>query len=98
MPRPEGSDLQQRIVCAANRREGNIIVAGARHFDDVMRSQIRQMVTVLPKPWTGWEQGFIDNFGDFLTREEAWPIAEAAGQVIRNHDLHRGTLYSEHLY
>lgn len=39
-------------------------------------------------------QGFTDQYGNFLTREEAYPIAKAAGQIIRE-DHCPGTLYSE---
>lgn len=34
----------------------------------------------------------------FLTRQEAWVVAEAAGQIVRDKDKCVGTLYSEHLY
>ena len=44
-------------------------------------------------------QGFIDNFGDWLTREEAWYIADKAGQIIRQDEFGRvGYLFSENLY
>lgn len=87
---------QQVVVCAACRN-GDIIIAGARHFDKVMRSQIVAMGV----SWAGCEEGFIDQFGDFLTREEAMIIAIAAGQKV---DVKRGcggdkeVLYSEGLY
>lgn len=35
-----------------------------------------------------------DQYGNFLTRKEAYPIAKAAGQIIRE-DHCPGTLYSE---
>lgn len=74
--------MQQVIVCAAMRK-GDVIVAGARHFDSVMRSQIKAMDTDAPQPWGGCEQGFIDQWGNFLTRREAWKVADAAGQIRR---------------
>jgi hypothetical protein len=47
------------------------------------------------------EEGFIDQFGDFHARTEAWKIAEAAGQILHRcggDDTDGGTLYSENLY
>jgi hypothetical protein len=46
-------------------------------------------------------QGFIDRHGKWLTREEAWVIAEAAGQIIREvggDKINGGRLFSENLY
>jgi len=86
---------QQVVVCAACRR-GDLIIAGARHFDKVMRSQLNHISV---KPHGEWEEGFIDQFGDFLTRVEAMKVALAAGQKIdfkRNGDKEK--LYSEGLY
>jgi hypothetical protein len=102
-----------RIVCAAIRHPGTIrgqrvIIAGARHYDEIMRANIlalfhhvmdRETAIKLARHdgWYACEQGFIDQKGEFLTREEAWPIAEAAGQ-IRNKVGPDGILYSENLY
>jgi hypothetical protein len=44
-----------------------------------------------------YEQGFIDQFCNFLTREEAYVIAKANGQIINpGHETDK--LYSENLY
>lgn len=46
-------------------------------------------------------QGFVDNEGNFLTREEAWKVAERCGQIIRRcggDTANGGTLYSENLW
>ena len=58
---------------------------------------------LISSPDKGWYspacQGFIDNYGDWLTREEAWYVAETAGQIIRQTEYGRvGYLYSENLY
>ena len=48
-----------------------------------------------------WEDGFIDQFGTFFNRQQAWKIAEKRDQIIRRvgGDIaHGGTLYSENLY
>lgn len=92
---------QQVVVCAACRR-GDIILAGARHFDKVMLSQAKAIDGAL-RPGAGFEfeEGFIDQFGDFLTREEAMAIAIAAGQKVdieRGCGGHKDTLFSEGLY
>lgn len=47
------------------------------------------------------EQGFIDQWGIFLNRQEAWKVAKAAGQILYRcggDDSDGGTLYSENLY
>lgn len=86
----------RRIVCAANRSNGEgIIVCGARHFDNVMHTVIRNLPeTNSPRLWT---QGFIDNRGVFLNRKEALKVAQVAGQ-IRNKTMPDDRLFSEDLY
>ena len=93
------------IVCAAMRQDG-FIVAGARHFDTVMRATI----LALKLGNTLWEQGFIDQFGKFYTREEAWKVADKNGQIRRGTGFESftnprksgigddGVLFSENLY
>lgn len=92
-----------RIVCAANRvlfNNGKItIVAGARHWDKVMHS----IVDCVDQDMMELEQGFIDQYGNFYGREEAWIIAETNGQIIRrvggDTTLEgNGRLFSENLY
>lgn len=90
--------MQRRIVCAANRHpETKRIILGARHFDHLMRQAAKD--TGLK--WTASEQGFIDERGNFLTREEAWVVAEKAGQIVRRvggDSINGGHLFSENLY
>lgn len=87
-----------RRVAAAANRYGGYIVVGARHHDIMMQTQM--MVIGYEKLWEfaggrdNEEQGFIDQWGIFLTREEAWVVAEAAGQ-IRTYEFGHGTLFSE---
>lgn len=90
----------QRIVCAANRLEGHVLLLGARHWDSWMHDSYHKLGLSSEKSFK-CEQGFIDNRGNFLTRTEAWKIAEAAGQIIRRcggDTIDGGTLYSENLY
>ena len=89
--------MTQRIVCAANKFEGigkTFIVLGARHYDKLMREAIER----LPAGSYEKEQGFIDQLGNFLTREEAFVVATTAGQIIRRVGGDEGRLFSENLY
>jgi hypothetical protein len=90
-----------RVVCAANRcvRTG-LILAGPRHFGPIMHSVMIALDAKGGGPtWQDSEQGFIDQHGVFLTREQAWVVAERNGQILRRFDCGReGVLYSEHLY
>ena len=83
----------RRVVCAAVRDLYGHIVLGPRHFDSTMRSQMSQLVNFKP-----WEQGFLDTHGAFLTREQAWAVAEAAGQIIHRVGGDGTKLFSENLY
>ena len=87
--------MEQRIVCAANRHpETQELILGARHWDTHMRSTAKK----LGGKWTCAEQGFIDQYGSFLTREEAWKIAEKNGQIVRRCGGDGRELFSENLY
>ncbi len=100
-----------RIVCAANRHPDlEIPLLGPRHWSDTMRQQYDHIEGLMNSdsrfsgsmpPHHEFEEGFIDKFGNFKTRQEAWVIAEAAGQIIRRvggDQRDGGTLYSENLY
>ncbi len=89
--------MEQRIVCAAIRNKRGLIICGARHFDVCMKNQIEKS--------TGWwgdpsqiEEGFIDNKGTFLNRNEAYLIAFKNNQILRRVGGDKNTLYSENLY
>lgn len=86
---------QPRIVCAAVRNLKGDIIIGIRHFDEEMAKQIKR---TSPAEWIDSEQGFIDQFHDFHSREEAWKIANEANQIIRRCPGDEGKLYSENLY
>lgn len=92
--------MQRRVVCAANRNDrSGLVIIGVRHWDAWMHAQAKAN----PEQWYGGhhEQGFIDQRGKFLSRTEAWVVAEAAGQIVRRvggDDANGGTLYSENLY
>ena len=87
--------LPRQIVCAAIRKNG-LIICGARHFDEIMRGVIKAM----PEPnYCKWEQGFIDQKGIFLTRQEAFTLAKERGQIqTKTGSPDIPTLISEDLY
>ena len=88
--------MKQRIVCAALLNKDGRIVCGPRHFDQTMMVQIKDRPGV--DSWRDSNQGFIDQHGVFLTREEAWNITEKEGQVLRHVGSDIPCLFSENLY
>lgn len=91
--------MQRVIVCAAmrDRKTGNV-VCSVRHWD-----KLTHWLFDSPEEAREFddEQGFVDNKYHFLTRQEAWKVAEAAGQIKRRcggDTADGGTLYSENLY
>lgn len=85
---------QQIVVCAAVK-VGDLILCGARHCDSVMRKQAEAADTSMKNG----EQGFIDQFGDFIGRKEAMEIVKKNGQPF-DIERNRGDtiLFSEGLY
>lgn len=86
------------IVCAAIRKD-SIIIAGPRHFDSVMLSQIRAIAGEDIGMFADAEQGFVDQYGQFWSRIDAMMLARTSGQPL---DMSRNgsktSLYSEGLY
>jgi hypothetical protein len=88
---------RQVVVCAAIKYDNGLIICGPRHYD---RTMVNVITYIGNLPHIS-EDGFIDQFGTFLTRKEAMIIAIAAGQNV---DIERGCggdtelLYSEGLY
>jgi len=95
----ESEQLEIRlVVCAANRRRlDGLVVCGARHFDSIMHAAMKA-IGEYPESWRDSEQGFIDQFGIFLTREEALVVALNKNQIRRNCGGDSSKLYSENLY
>lgn len=89
------SRLPRQIVCAAVKLKDGRVICGVRHFDVLMRAMI-DSIGKPDKVLPGAEQGFVDNDYLFLDRNEAWKVAEAAGQ-IRSPTV-QGCLFSEDLY
>lgn len=98
------------VVCAAVRnRATGAIVCGVRH-GDCLNAVLRYRLDDRADNKT-WECGFCDQERTFLSRREAWKVADAAGQIRRptglekNYDRQRppnvgdeGLLFSENLY
>ena len=83
----------RRIVCAAIKGKDGTIICGARHFDVIMRAHANANYRGY-----GVEQGFIDNFGEFLNRKDAYNIALSTNQILYPLPGREGTLFSENLY
>lgn len=87
----------QRVVCAAIRASDGEVLIGIRHYSTDMHSQIRARPDGA-KFYGECEQGFVDQWGNYLSRTEARVIAEKRSQIVRNHHLNGDELFSEHLY
>lgn len=85
---------QRVVVCAAVRSkysdQKRSIYIGPRHFDETMCAHMSD--------GRNTEQGFIDQFGVFMSREEAYEVAKAAGQIKYRCGGDEGRLFSENLY
>lgn len=98
---PVSDKLQRVVVCAANRY-GDIIIPAPRHWDTPMRNLVfllsEATKTIIDN--TPEEQGFIDQKGNFMAREEALVLAKANGQYgkYREPADHPYELFSEDLY
>lgn len=88
-----GIEKPQTVVVCAACRMGNHIVLGARHFDERMREQMERT----SYNWKLAEQGFINQFGEFLTREEAAESVKKSGQITKAEYI-GSELFSEDLY
>jgi hypothetical protein len=104
------NSMQRLVVCAAIRhKDSGIIICGPRH-GNCLNACIQLEVDLNPSGET-WQCGFVDQRGKFMSREEAWEVADAAGQIRRPHGYERdyskqrtagvgdkGMLFSENLY
>lgn len=98
--------MNRKIVSAANKyfftmEDGStqeLVVCGVRHYDMLMRNQIKAIDENLWSKKSGEIQGFVDNKYEFLTREEAWVVAHAENQIVRRCGGDDKKLFSENLY
>ena len=105
---PRDDTKTRRIVCAAIRYlNTRIVVCGVHHGACVSTA----MRFGLSGNSAAFECGFVDTRQEFLTRREAWCVADAAGQILRptgwEQDYSQarpagagddGLLFSENLY
>ena len=100
---------QRLVVCAAIRHvTTSIIICGARHGNCL--NAVHHYTAEIPTSEL-WECGFVDQDNQFMSRAEAWLVADAAGQIRRPHGFEKdyrsqrpagvgdtGLLFSENLY
>lgn len=99
---PFGSDFDplERIVCAANKYDHDIIILGVRHGCDAMSDVFEYYDENCPYFLTESEiQGFMTSKHRFVDRYEAWKIALEQRQIVRLvGGNEKEKLYSENLY
>ncbi|EKD22635.1 MAG: hypothetical protein ACD_84C00030G0001 [uncultured bacterium] len=88
--------MQKRIVCAAVKHPSGSMLVGPRHYDHIMQRQA--MTNRVAFNEHECICGFLNQDGEFLTREQAWVVAVSAKQIIRKFTDDEGRLFSEHLY
>ena len=95
--------VERRVVCAAIRAANGQVMLGIRHYSQDMHEQIKCRVDgTMFACRHDEDQGFVDQHGVYMTREEAWQVANAAGQIVHPERCGMGLngprLYSEGLY
>lgn len=93
----QGHFSPQHVVAAACRSaDHKIVLVSARHWDGLMRRQ-SAVLGLDNYNFPIGEQGFIDQYGNYLSREEAANLVIQNKQKLR--EPIRGTeCYSENLY
>ncbi len=92
------------VVCAAIRAADGSLLLGVRHYSRDMHSQMEARTDGAKFAHRHDEdQGFVDQYGIYMSRAEAYQIANAAGQIRYPHLSRIGLngelkLYSEGLY
>lgn len=93
-------NVQRRLVSACNRYK-DVLVCAPRHSCPIMTMSMAMLggMQVLHK-YSGkdHEQGFVDQFGTFYTRKEAYDLAIENGQLLYPDRSLSETLFSEGLY
>jgi hypothetical protein len=91
------------IVCAANlfvMPEGtlDIVVCGTRHHDPIMRRVLDHLKELHPEGSAHGDQGFVDQYQQWVSRKDATTIVLANGQALRDIPVVGDDLFSENLY
>lgn len=94
--------MVRKIVCAANRHKfnKNILILGVRHWDMIMRKNLELIKESKPKiEDTDFDQGFIDNFGQWVDKKEALQIVKDNKQPFdEGRNIVDYQLFSEGIY
>ena len=84
---------KRQVVCAANKWD-DLILLGVRHFCPIMSDMCKRLGI---RGSMKHEQGFVDQWGNFMSRKEALHVLKTNGRFIRDED-YLDELYSENLY
>lgn len=97
-----------RVACAAVKYTvkstgQEIVFPGVRHYSPDMFCHIAAYVAAglmptLDSPDLEEHQGFLDAYGRYLSRAQAWVAAERSNQILPNRTGPAGILFSEDLY
>jgi hypothetical protein len=85
--------VKRHVVCAALLYDDGTLILGARHFDRMMNPIIDKCKLVKEVP----EEGFVDQFGNFINRKDAAIIVQINNQPLRDKRV-SNLLFSENLY
>lgn len=91
--------VKRKIVTAANRHKiTGLLLVGARHWSKAMTAQVKA-AGLKPENMMSedWEQGFIDQYDQWLSRTDAKRIALKNGQPLIGADW-GDELFSENLH
>jgi hypothetical protein len=93
--------MNQFIICSAIKID-DLVIGGRRHHNAFeVLEKLRPDMYKDPKVAEKIICGFIDNYGKFHTRDEAWVIADKADQIRFGKtatDPNNPILISEHLF
>lgn len=98
----ESADVR-RVVCAAICAADGSLLLGIRHYSLDMWAQCdARRDGDKFKHRHDEDQGFVDQYGVWMSREEAYIVADAARQIVHKEHCGQGLdgpkLYSEGLY
>lgn len=83
----------QRVVSMAANIVGGYLIVGNRHFCPIMRMTIDNLGLLNEDDCGKAHQGFVDQYGVYMNRQDAWDVAKSAGQIKQVYT--EGTLFSE---
>lgn len=95
----EATKPQRRVVCAAIRADDGSLLLGIRHYSPDMHKQIEHRddgAKFMHRD--DRDQGFVDQWGVWMSRREALNVAKAADQLRTSPIWDEHRLYSENLY